>query len=228
MSQSSDLAYVIYTSGTTGLPKGVMVEHSKIISFSIKNNFINYQQISIIVGISSYVFDGSIFDIFVSLLNSKTLVILNKNYFLDGHNFFKSIKQNNIDTIFMTTALFNSLVDDIAIFPDSLKQVLFGGEKCDLSRINKFKLENKNISLVHVYGPTENIVYSTYCSLSKSEAKQAPIGKALNDKKTYILDSNKQPVAIGVIGELYIGGAGLARGYLNRPELTAEKFVINP
>lgn len=228
-SKANNLAYVIYTSGTTGKPKGVMVEQQQIIAFVSENNFIDYSLTNVVAGVSSYVFDGSIFDIFFTLMNGKTLVLIDKRCLLDVVLLNDQLTANCVDTIFITTALFNSLVQNQSDCLSDLKQVLFGGELCNLGLINKFKQSYKNTSLIHVYGPTENIVYSTYCNLNVYDTnKVAPIGTSLNDKKLYVLDSSLNPVPVGAIGELYIGGAGVARGYLNRQDLTSERFIPNP
>ncbi|MEP7107700.1 MAG: amino acid adenylation domain-containing protein [Ferruginibacter sp.] len=227
-SNESNLAYVIYTSGTTGKPKGVMVEHHQILTFVIENNFINYEKVFVVAGVSNYAFDGSIFDIFFSLINGRKLILID-SYLLELSILDNQLTKFNVDTIFITTALFNSLVQNQSKCLDVLQQLLFGGEASNIEIVNNFKSLYEKTSLIHVYGPTENIVYSSYCKLNDYDTKNVvPIGTRLFDKKLYVLNNNLSPVPIGVIGELYIGGAGLARGYLNRHDLTEERFIHNP
>ncbi|RBL90379.1 non-ribosomal peptide synthetase/type I polyketide synthase [Chitinophaga flava] len=228
-SAAEDLAYIIYTSGTTGKPKGVMIEQHQVLSFAVDNNFIDYNKSVTVAGISNYAFDGSIFDIFFSLLNNKKLVIIPKHSLLDFPQLDDQFVKHNIDTAFVTTALFNSLTIHQSRCLAVLKQILFGGETCSIDIVNDFKKYFPETSLIHVYGPTENIVYSSYCHLTDyNTAEVVPIGSHLSDKKLYVLDTNLQPVPVGVTGELYIGGAGVARGYLNNAELTAARFINNP
>ncbi|WP_249219737.1 non-ribosomal peptide synthetase/type I polyketide synthase [Chitinophaga sp. HK235] len=228
-SAAGDLAYIIYTSGTTGKPKGVMIEQHQVLSFAVDNNFIDYNKAATVAGISNYAFDGSIFDIFFSLLNNKKLVIIPKHCLLDLSLLDDQVVKHNIDTAFVTTALFNSLVTHQSRCLAVLKQILFGGEACSIDVVNDFKKHFPETALIHVYGPTENIVYSSYCHLTDYNTTDVvPIGSHLSDKKLYILDTGLQPVPVGVTGELYIGGAGVARGYLNNPELTAGRFITDP
>jgi amino acid adenylation domain-containing protein len=225
----TDLAYIIYTSGTTGQPKGVMVEHRHVLGYLLGNNFIDNEKVRVVGGLCNYAFDGSIFDIFYPLLNGKRLLLLSNSYLADLHALEKELKAGHADTVFFTTALFNALVQNQSPCLADLQQILFGGEACNIAIINKFKERYSHISLIHVYGPTENIVYSSYCRVNHCDTTcSVPIGIPLADKKLYVLDKYLQPVPAGVSGELYIGGAGVSRGYLNRDTLTAERFITNP
>src|SRR6185312_8177522 len=85
--------------------------------------------------------------------------------------------------------------------------------------------------LVNMYGITETTVHVTYSPLTVGDVQSgvlSPIGHPLPDLQVYILDAAGQPLPIGVVGEMYVGGAGLSRGYLNRPDLTAGRFVPHP
>ncbi|MEI8632771.1 AMP-binding protein [Vibrio sp. PP-XX7] len=114
-----------------------------------------------------------------------------------------------------------------------LRYVIFGGEALELSALEPWYRNPLNVQtqLVNMYGITETTVHTTYHSLSAQDVHRvgpSPIGRQLADLRLYILDEHRQPVPIGVTGELYVSGAGFARGYFNRPELTAERFLVDP
>ncbi len=115
--------------------------------------------------------------------------------------------------------------------PPSLRLIIIGGEKALPERLKTwFECVGQQVRLVNNYGPTETTVGATIYELSAADVtlRELPIGRPIGNVQTYILDGNRQPLPIGVPGELHIGGAGLARGYLNRPELTDERFIPNP
>jgi amino acid adenylation domain-containing protein/non-ribosomal peptide synthase protein (TIGR01720 family) len=227
---SSDLAYIIFTSGSTGKPKGVMVEH-KNVSPVVKNaNYIDIRPSDNVLQLSNYAFDGSVFDIYGALLNGAKLVMVKEEDLLDINKLLAFIKEEKITIFFVTTALFNILVDtNIECFA-GIRNVLFGGERVSLDHVKKAFAYMKSDKIIHMYGPTETTVYATYYTIKRIDESlgTVPIGKPLSNKKVYILDKNMNIVPMGVPGELFVGGDGVARGYLNRTELTKEKFVLNP
>lgn len=226
--QSTDLAYVIYTSGTTGKPKGVMVEHTAVASFVLNNNYLDAKNVSVVASLSPHVFDGFIFDLFYPLLNGKSVVLFSKEDVLELPEFLSKLSHYNVDSLFITTALFGTLIANGNLQGSSLRNILFGGEKADVKLISASINQHPELTFTHVYGPTECVVYATSCRLSPNTTEVLSIGKALQGKRLYVLSSTNTPVPIGVPGELYIGGVGLARGYLNRPDLTSERFIDNP
>ncbi|WP_345027173.1 amino acid adenylation domain-containing protein, partial [Flavivirga jejuensis] len=227
--QVTDLAYVIYTSGTTGKPKGVMIDHLSVVNFAVENSYLDYQKVTAVAGLSSFVFDGSIFDLFVPILSGNKYVMFSKTDVTNLDSLADKFIDHGIDTVFFTTALLNSVVEHKMEILSTLTQVLFGGENSNDKHINRIKKDYPDLSLIHVYGPTETVVYATYCMLNElAYSDVSPIGKGLNNKKHYVLDPYLNVCPVGVVGELHIGGAGISRGYLNRPELTAEKFITNP
>jgi len=225
---STNLAYVMYTSGTTGKPKGVTVEHGSLAAFALDNNYVSLEAGDNILGISDYAFDGSVFDFFVPLLNGASLQLANKLLVTDVDEFYTLVKKQKINYAFTTTALFQSYVSELKNPFALIENVLVGGERLNTDLASRFIKLSENTNVLHVYGPTETVVFATHCQLNSENVSIAPIGAPLRDKSCYILDRNMNPLPIGCIGELYIGGASVARGYLNQPELTAERFVISP
>ena len=227
---SNNLAYVIYTSGTTGKPKGVMVEHKSINRLIVNANYVSVNESDKILSLSGYQFDGSIYDFFAALLNGASVVISTKEVFLDLNELNNLIEKNGVTNFFITTALFNSIVDANLSGLKNLRYLLYGGEKASVSHVARFKENYPSVNLMHVYGPTETTTYATAYPVGSDVGtfSNVPIGRPLTNTTLYVLDQNLQPLPIGAVGELYIGGPGVARGYLNHPELTAERFLVNP
>ena len=229
INKSDDVAYIIYTSGSTGNPKGVIINHYSAVRVVKDTNYIHITNKDVILQLSNYSFDGSIFDIYGALLNGAKLVMLRKETVLDLSKLSKLIKDEKVTISFMTTALFNTIVDmDISCF-DGLRKILFGGERVTVKYVEKAVKYLGKDRILHVYGPTESTVYATYYPINKVEegSKTIPIGKPLANTKLYVLDQKGNIVPKGVEGELCIAGDGLSRGYLNNQELTDKKFVDN-
>ncbi|MCP4155481.1 MAG: AMP-binding protein, partial [bacterium] len=136
------------------------------------------------------------------------------------------IMKESVSLFFVTTALFNTLVELNVDALKGVRKILFGGEKVSLTHAKKALEYLGKERLIHVYGPTESTVFATYYHINHipGKANTIPIGEPLNETTLYIVNryNNLQPV--GVPGELCVAGNGLARGYLNNPELTAERF----
>jgi amino acid adenylation domain-containing protein len=225
--QPGNLSYVIYTSGSTGIPKGVLTTQTNVTRVVKNTNYIDIEPGDRILQLSNYAFDGSVFDIYGALLNGAELVMINKDEVLEIRRLLEVIKRKGITVFFVTTALFNTLVEmEIGCF-DQVRKVLFGGERVSMEHSGKALDYLGKGRIIHVYGPTETTVYATYHFIDSIDAASGniPIGKPISNTTAYILDKHLHPVLIGVTGELYIGGTGGARGYLNNPELTAEKFI---
>jgi len=230
-SNSSSLAYVIYTSGTTGKPKGVMVEHKAVLSL-VYNDFIKLTPSDVFVFLSSPVFDAATFELWVPLLNGNRLTVVKdtKELTSDINKFRSVLASHNISILWLTKTLFETLYFfDNTLFKD-LNYLIIGGEALDRNIINRIvESPHKPRHFLNGYGPTESTTFTCTYNLSNFiRSANVPIGRPIDNRKAYVLDSNQIPLPIGAIGELYIGGAGIARGYLKHPELTSERFLVNP
>ena len=225
-----DLAYIMYTSGSTGKPKGVMISQQNVVSLVRSSNYFNSKESHHILGLSNFSFDGATFDIFMPLLNGGSLTIASKDVFLDFEAFRELLEVKQITAFFTTTALFNLIVDSKIRLPKSVRTILFGGELVSVDHVKRFMELHPKVNLRHVYGPTENTTFSTYFDIDDVSVSDntIPIGLPINNSSAYILDTNTNLVPVGIVGELYVGGAGVALGYLNNNTLTKERFVENP
>ncbi len=224
----NDLIYIIYTSGTTGKPKGVMIENISVVRLVKNTNYIELNQDTVILQTGAISFDASTFEIWGTVLNGGKLCLVDNSVIINAKLFKKTINAYKINTIFITTALYNQLLNfDNKIF-NSLTYLLFGGEKTSEKHVRMMMDSDSRVNLSNVYGPTESTTFTTYYPINKYNlSNNIPIGRPISNTQTYIMNGNEL-CGIGMPGELCIAGVGLARGYLNLPELTAEKFVKNP
>ncbi|MDF2865617.1 MAG: non-ribosomal peptide synthetase [Clostridia bacterium] len=224
-SSIDDLAYIMYTSGTTGEPKGVMVRHKSVVRLVKNTNYIDFKNTDRILQTGSMSFDAATFECFGALLNGLTLYLIKKDDLLNPMILKQYLIDNNITVIFLTTALFNNIVEyDKNIF-DNVRTLLVGGEVLSTKHINLVLDNNKNIDLLSVYGPTENTSFSTYYKIEKRFEFKIPIGIPISNTTCYIYDKCNLLSPINVPGELLVGGDGVSNGYLNKEKLTNEKFI---
>ncbi|MEP6605522.1 MAG: amino acid adenylation domain-containing protein, partial [Nitrosospira sp.] len=221
------LAYVMYTSGSTGKPKAIEISQYGVNRLVCNTNYIQITSDDRIAQASSTSFDAATFEIWGALLNGAHLIGLPKEIALSPSEFSSFLRQHRITTLFLTTAVFNQIARECPGAFLSLKNLLFGGEVADPKWVREVRMHGAPSRLLHVYGPTECTTFATWHLVETvpSDATMVPIGHPIANTTAYILDKNRQPVPIGVPGELFIGGPGVARGYSNHPELTAERFI---
>ncbi|HYC91022.1 MAG TPA: amino acid adenylation domain-containing protein, partial [Thermoanaerobaculia bacterium] len=220
---AGELAYVIYTSGSTGRPKGVVLGHRGL------RNVIAAQRETFalsaekqILQFSSPSFDASIFEMVMALANGATLHLATVDELLPGPSLARLLEQRRITNLTIPPSSLANV--PVAAFPH-LTTIIVAGEECPAALARKWAASGRRF--FNAYGPTETTIWATVAEVD-GEAPVAPIGRAIGNTTLYVLDRDLQPVAPGVAGELYVGGAGLALGYLHRPELTAERFVASP
>ncbi|GKS12639.1 plipastatin synthase subunit E [Paenibacillus chitinolyticus] len=219
------LAYVIYTSGTTGKPKGVMLEHHGLVS--LKNMFrdtLGITETDRVVQFASLSFDASCWEVFKALFFGAALYIPTAETILDNRSFQRYMQENGITAAILPPTYAAYLNPD---HMPGLQKLITGGSAVSAEFVQQWK---DKVRYFNAYGPTEaSIVTSVWTACTGDIGlKSVPIGRPIQNHRIYILNDHRQPVPVGVEGELCIAGVGLARGYLNRPELTAEKFVDNP
>jgi pristinamycin I synthase-3/4 len=231
--QPENLAYVMYTSGSTGEPKGVMVRHASVVNYlAFLSEHCGLSPDSVGLQVSGLSFDPSVRDIFGPLLNGGRLVIMPAGLHKDPRAYVDAIERHGVSKILsIIPRLLDSVLEAADGRPmDSLDAVLTCGEPLHDATCNTFHRAVGNARLINQYGPTECTMVSTTFVVNAQEqgVGVVPIGRPIANAQVYVLDEHLEPVPVGVVGELYIGGAGLSRGYLNRPGLTAQQFIANP
>jgi amino acid adenylation domain-containing protein len=225
-----NLAYVIYTSGSTGKPKGVEVAHRGIVRLLFGIDYVNLDETKALLQLSALTFDGSIFDIWGALLHGGRSVLYPGRVPI-VRELGELLREHKVTTAWLTTALFNAIVDEDPSVLATLKQILVGGEALSVSHIRRAWAYLPNVEIINAYGPTEATVFACSYRIPTSPAAidtSIPIGRPIGNTRAYILDENLHPAPLEVSGELYLGGPGVARGYRNQPELTAQRFIPDP
>lgn len=221
-----NLAYMIFTSGSTGAPKGVCVRHRGVVRLVQNTNYTNYGPDQTHLILARLAFDASTYEIWGPLLNGAQAVIA-PPHTLSLDEIGDLLKQHQVTSLFITTGLFHMMVDHRISDLDSLKHLMVGGEVLSIEHAQRAQ-QLLRCRLTNIYGPTENVTFSTFYDIPQSPDSSVPIGKPISNSTAYVLDDRKQPVPIGVPGELYVGGEAVASHYHNRPELTQEKFHQDP
>nr|ATD12179.1 SphA [Serratia marcescens] len=229
------LAYVIYTSGSTGKPKGVMVEHRQVARlFSATNAWFNFSAADRWCLFHSFAFDFSVWEIWGAWLYGGQLFIVPQAIARSAPDFYHFVCRSGITVLNQTPSAFKAFIQAQAHSEarQQLREIVFGGEMLKPSDLAPWfaRPENRQTRLINMYGITETTVHVTYQPLSAQDTAitTSPIGSRIPDLRLYLLGADGEPVPMGAIGELYVGGEGVARGYLNRPELTAERFLDDP
>jgi amino acid adenylation domain-containing protein/FkbH-like protein len=227
---AANLAYVIYTSGSTGQPKGVLVEHRSIqnlLTWYLED--LELQCDDAVLLATSHSFDLTQKNILGSLAAGARLHLAGSRF--DPAAIARLVSDEQITHLNMSPSAFNALIDAnrVQALP-SLRRVVLGGEPIKIAPLKL--LAEPRPQIINSYGPTEgtDVVawFRSAADLDRYEAQGLPLGRPIRNLKLYVLDTCWQPVPVGMVGEMYIGGVGVARGYLNRPDLTAERFVADP
>ncbi|MEA2125487.1 MAG: hypothetical protein QOI80_2269 [Solirubrobacteraceae bacterium] len=218
-------AYIIYTSGSTGQPKGVHTIHRSVANLlAYMREQPGMTEDDVVATVATHAFDLPVPDYYLTLMIGARLVIVPREATMDGVDLADWLARTGATFMQATATTWQLLVDAGWKGSAGLK-ICAGGEA--LPRALADELRSRCASLWNMYGPAETTVWSSVLELQPGEGSP-PIGGPLWNTTFYVLDAHRQPVPVGVPGELCIGGDGLSPGYLDRPELTAEKFVADP
>ena len=228
----NNLAYVIYTSGSTGKPKGVEICHLGLVNFLNSMSHVpGLTQEDIFYAVTTISFDIAALELYLPLIVGAKVIVASRESASNPDMLLSELVESQTTVMQATPATWRMLLTGGWRSNYPLK-VLCGGEA--LSTQLATQILETGSELWNMYGPTEATIWSIIYqvepkkTLLGTSTGVVAIGHPISNTQTYILDSNLQPVPIGVPGELHIGGIGLARGYLNRSNLTTEKFISNP
>jgi amino acid adenylation domain-containing protein len=228
-----DLAYVIYTSGSTGKPKGTRVTHYNVVRLmQATEKWYGFNEKDVWTFFHSHAFDFSVWEMWGALLYGGRVVMVPYLTSRSPEEFYELMISEGVTVLNQTPSAFKQLMQAEARLgagqKNSLRYVIFGGEALEMQSLAAWfeRHGDQQPKLVNMYGITETTVHVTYRPISSADLKSGSvIGVPIPDLQVYILDRYQQPVPIGVIGEIYVGGAGVAAGYLKREELTRQKFL---
>ncbi|MDF0752748.1 amino acid adenylation domain-containing protein, partial [Marinobacter sp. 71-i] len=226
-------AYVIYTSGSTGAPKGVANSHAALFNrLQWMQSAYELGEGDIVLQKTPYSFDVSVWEFFWPLMVGARLVVARPGDHKEPARLVELIHRESVTTLhFVPSMLSAFMTQDDLNDCESLRRIVCSGEALPGELQDQVLQRLPQANLYNLYGPTEAAIDVTHWTCRADERsliQTVPIGRPIGNLQIHILDSRLNPQAVGVAGELYIGGAGLAEGYVGRPDLTAERFVPNP
>ncbi|GHO57934.1 non-ribosomal peptide synthetase [Ktedonobacter robiniae] len=235
-----NMAYMIYTSGSTGKPKGVSVEHRSVVNHCYEIiRQCNLKSTDRVAQFANLAFDAAVEELYPTWLSGAALVLRPPDLAITVEEWHQWIERIRISVLNLPTAYWHQWAINLAQnplpLPMCLRLVIVGGEQALFERYQLWRtLTKERVLWMNTYGPTETTVTSLLYLLTPEANEPAlqngklPIGRPIANTHVYILDQHLQLVPIGVVGELFIGGAGVARGYLKHADLTAERYLPDP
>jgi amino acid adenylation domain-containing protein len=227
---ANDLAYLMYTSGSTGRPNGVRIPHRGVLRLVLGTSYVCWEKAGTFLQMAPLSFDASTFEVWGPLLHGHRVVVFPERV-VTVSMLADVLRRERVDCLWLPAALFNVVIDER---PDCLRgvsQLIVGGEALSVPHVRLAQARLPSTQLINGYGPTECTTFACCYPIPQLDGRHVeaiPIGRPIGNTAVRVLDARLQPVPVGVVGELYIGGDGVALGYHNRPELTAARFVADP
>jgi amino acid adenylation domain-containing protein len=228
----ASLAYVAFTSGSTGAPKGILGTHGALA------NYLDYLDAAWplapedrVLQLARLSFDASFRDLFYPLTRGAGVVLLNDDEARDPSALLREARTQDVTCILSAVpSLLHALVESATPQKTGLRLILASGEPLPLALCRRLRdVFGKTVRIANQYGPSEATLTSTVYEVpADAVGGAAPAGRPIPGMRSRVLDSRFQEVPIGVVGQVFLGGAGLTRGYLGRPDLTAERFLPDP
>ncbi|HYG08782.1 MAG TPA: amino acid adenylation domain-containing protein, partial [Pyrinomonadaceae bacterium] len=227
---AENACYIIYTSGSTGLPKAVVNLHRSLVNRLLwMQRAYLLREADCVLQKTPFTFDVSVWEFFWPLLAGARLVVAAPGGHRDAAYLVRVIREQEVTTLHFVPSMLEVFLREAGVEEcRSVRRVICSGEALSYSLQERF-FARMGAELENLYGPTEAAIDVTYWSCERGGGlREVPIGRPIANTRVYVLDEGQRPVAVGVVGELYLGGEGLARGYLNRPDTTAERFIPDP
>ncbi len=224
-----DPAYVMFTSGTTGTPKGVVIPHRGIIRLAFDRTVLPVTPEDVGVHTAPLAFDATIVEFWPPLLHGASIRLLRDEELLDPRRFAAALKDARATILWLTSGLFNRIIDEAPDAFAGLKLVTTGGEAMSVAHARRFLAAHPAVPLFNAYGPTENTCFTATHRVTVDDLDgPVPIGRPIAGTRVYVVDQRLRPMPVCAWGELVCAGDGVAIGYAGQPELTAKSFVELP